>query len=1111
MAGLLPVGEYTVTAGGYTSENYQITYGMAQFSVTARDIKLSITDNGKSGTIWTNSVTKEELGLTDTDYVVEGVLRLNKTEENTYIATGEKLSADFEWAENFAITRDGIDITKNFNLTYDIEVRLENSAFTSHASGINSTYNGAAQKLGTVTVDDDIEYTLEYKLGDSGEWVKEMPVATDAGSYTVYYRISAENYETYESRFTATIAKAANKITYTQHNAVTYNGEEHEFALDAAHFATTDGSAVQLVAGQTNIFTNAGQHTFKVYVPASKNYLAAEYTVTVTINKAQFEIEYTDYGTLTYDGAEHDFLLANFSVPYGATVQFAEDSAQKWQNAGDYKVKVFVEDGENWEGASREVTVTVNQATVNTIMGSNSLMFTYNGSEQYFLAGNKYTATYGTVMFKEQTSGTTAGNYQFVAYVDATNNYVGAELTVNVTIDKATYTKEYVEGLGSPLMAEGDILLGYNPETQSGKTLAEVALQSGFYWLDTDIEYVEGDNSYTAYYNADSDNYYNYELDIKFEALKEDITVTVGGVLEMDIDPNAGAINYFSNTAMFNAVHEGGAQFTELSLETFLQASGGNSAVGSTYKLTYTAKASEYDKYYNFNVVSNNPILKVKSVVLDNVNKTIEDALFEAQGEKTIRVIGNTAFAESGFYSGADYYTVKSGVTLFIPYEQADELGNNTYSEGGALNTSANKTLYFTLSIPEGITIENAGTITVGGYTGIKNASSRSQGAITGGYSQIDLAGTINNAGMMNVYGNIIGSGQVNVSAGGTVRERLEINDWRGGTIAGGSFLAFENKSSKVDLKINSEVDINPAEANQFPFKQYSLASITAKVVVEYGGKLAGIARIYTQEPDRLTDVDFVVVSQEGDDNGLILLKNTEGAFVSKTQKNGRVEILVHGGATGGQAAFKMTIKAEVSFLWVAANFDMKTGLVAFPITNGVDLILEDGDYSSAYGYKILPGATLELRNNANLTFTDNVKGIIVYTEDDITYCNNLGNPSSATEGTWELYPSGLADGKLIVGGGCALTIADGTIFGGIISGEAGAKVTVGNNVTLTAISYEGYGTGEKSYLPPSITFNYIVTSKVENVAQLKDEDGTLIDMVVGGTYTFNGSIWEQA
>ena len=84
------------------------------------------------------------------------------------------------------------------------------------------TYTGSAQELinaGTTTGG-----TLQYKL-DNGTYGTSIPSATNAGTYTVYYKVvgNDEYNDVAEAQVTVTIAKATPTVTKPTANSIIYN------------------------------------------------------------------------------------------------------------------------------------------------------------------------------------------------------------------------------------------------------------------------------------------------------------------------------------------------------------------------------------------------------------------------------------------------------------------------------------------------------------------------------------------------------------------------------------------------------------------------------------------------------------------------------------------------------------------------------------------------------------------------------------------------------------------------------------------------------------------------------------------------------------------------
>ena len=100
--------------------------------------------------------------------------------------------------------------------------RKPDSAVAAAPAGIaDLVFNGGAQTL--ITAGTAEGGTLQYKLGENGAYSAKLPTATDAGDYTVYYKVvgDADHEDSAERSLTVTIRKAAVTITGLDKRAYT--------------------------------------------------------------------------------------------------------------------------------------------------------------------------------------------------------------------------------------------------------------------------------------------------------------------------------------------------------------------------------------------------------------------------------------------------------------------------------------------------------------------------------------------------------------------------------------------------------------------------------------------------------------------------------------------------------------------------------------------------------------------------------------------------------------------------------------------------------------------------------------------------------------------------
>ena len=209
-----------------------------------------------------------------------------------------KLGADGEWSENIPIAtnageyvvyfrlkgdKNHIDIESNLSVV-NVTIAKAAATVTAPTAKTELVYNGNAQDLvsaGSVT-----DATLEYKLGENGEWTAEVPTATNAGEYTVYYRVTVDNNHTgaTEGSFKVAIAKAANEVTFSldgeeihcgdavpaEFNATAIAGTiTYTYSIDNVYFYPIDG------LGDDFKFEAGKTYYVKATAAESENYLSA--------------------------------------------------------------------------------------------------------------------------------------------------------------------------------------------------------------------------------------------------------------------------------------------------------------------------------------------------------------------------------------------------------------------------------------------------------------------------------------------------------------------------------------------------------------------------------------------------------------------------------------------------------------------------------------------------------------------------------------------------------------------------------------------------------------------------------------------------------------------
>jgi hypothetical protein len=210
------------------------------------------------------------------------------------------------------------------SVTYSI---TEAASSVTQAPAANSlTYSGSPQAL--VTAGTPSGGTMKYST-DNSSWSDTIPTRTDAGTYTVYYKVvgDANHNDTASQSVSVTIGeKSISGATVALGTALTYNGEEQTQTVSSV---TIDSlSATYSVSNDTK--TNAD--TYTLTVTGTGNFTGST-TANFTIGKKTLTPSVTGTLTKAYDGGTSatgasitlEGIVNNDNV--SATATFAYDSA----------------------------------------------------------------------------------------------------------------------------------------------------------------------------------------------------------------------------------------------------------------------------------------------------------------------------------------------------------------------------------------------------------------------------------------------------------------------------------------------------------------------------------------------------------------------------------------------------------------------------------------------------------------------------------------------------------------------------------------------------------------------------------------------------------------
>ena len=1061
----LDAGTYTATAkvSGEKTKFYEITVNTVDFKVNKKPATITI--NAVNDIIYGDEVP----GLSAK---VEGVLdgdSLSYTLETNYTVGAGKgeytASVEFnpEAAENknYAIAATGTTFTVG---TKDLTIKLNNTATVA----VGKTYKVEAEHLekiglvagdtvtGYVTITKDVKGT--YYADD---FDKSNLVVLNADCYDISYEMSVTFIE-------VTFAIDFADVT------LTYDGQPHGVVVtktdESKNYTITYGTTENdCTLNSSPVYKNAGAYT--IYFKVVDNDTLAEHVgyVTLTINKKAVTVTVKDV-TITYGEEIPAFSYTVTGLVEGETLSDEAVYSGAGTDAGVYDISVSgLTASDNYAVTVKTGTLTINKKTAKAdwTIAEN---YVYSPAGQTLPTATYDGKTASLIFTKDGTvcDFKNAGTYTVTIKEDK-NYTLSGETTKTIVIEKATYTS----------VTAHEALSGiYDPN----KTLGNYTLSEGFTWVNPDEVPVCTKTVYEAKYNKDPANYEDFVTTVTLVLQKATVALAQN-LFEFNFD---GASHEISTTVKYNNI-----EVTEPYTLTFEK---NMFSDAGTHRTLVTMQADNYDLPKNTYVY-----VKVKGVKVGNNYYTIEDALDVAASGQTIFVLNDTAFAMQEIagvlYNDVKFKTVKTGVTLLLPFNENDTVGHIGAGEDGSANYNATAALtgtaklYKTLVIPEGIEVIVNGKLVVGAQTGKIDAGQR-QNAVSGNYCEISLGGTItlNNA-TLEVYGYIKGNGEI-IANDSTVIENLYLSGWMGGTQSAVRYIG-NDKIDGASLAISGNLKIdNPT---QFPFSQYELRSIQSRITINKGSKLQGYAKIATGKleqlgglvkvPAQINEAYLTFISSDASNasSGLFRLVGNNSKII-KSMSGDRVRFDLFDEINDGYTSLSVKV--------IKKTVNMTSEKVFFPIDGRTDITLKNGaTFKQSYMFKALPGATITVESGGIY----NLNGTLVMYDKSFIDISTYPYPGASR-----------GDAKLIVNGTMNV---NGALGGNVTSDNAGV-VAVGANATISGVhSAEGEGTMARSGIYIVFTFNDICGVTKSQV--FVNADNSTVAAETNKTYNYSNGTWQ--
>ena len=426
------------------------------------------------------------------------------TTSNRFDLSAQNLSAG-QHTFRFSATCDGYEkMSKDIVVTVQ-RANISASLITSPTARENLTYTGQEQALitaGIVTSGG----TMQYSLTENGTYSQDIPTGTDAGTYTVWYRVigDANHNDTAPASVAVSIGKKPLTINGVTAASKTYDGTTNadissvkfdnvtlnrgtDYTVTASFDDASAGNVKNITATVTlmeqtaknyaleqSSFNTTGNIT-KAAAPDFTKETALvivnghEKTYTVTLPALPKLETPKEYGALTYELGEiklnDGYYTSGAKVENGAlTLPIQKNDVKTTGSVGTVTVVIK---SANYEDITLTVNVNATNKLIPTVTAPTANAMTYNGSEQALVTAGKTTG--GTMLYRlgdskwsEQIpTAKNAGEYTVWYKVQGDAEYAdvaeqsltvsAAKKSVTVTaLDKSAYTGSTAPDLSSP-------------------------------------------------------------------------------------------------------------------------------------------------------------------------------------------------------------------------------------------------------------------------------------------------------------------------------------------------------------------------------------------------------------------------------------------------------------------------------------------------------------------------------------------------------------------------------------------------------------------------------------------------------------------------------------
>lgn len=352
----------------------------------------------------------------------------------------------------------------------------------------------------------------------------------------------------------------------------------------------------------------------------------------------------------------------------------------------------------------------------------------------------------------------------------------------------------------------------------------------------------------------------------------------------------------------------------------------------ATYTTTFTSNTTLYAKF----IPSSTAVFTLRGTAQYFYDLNTANSAAVASSNKIIVPTVNGTIP-------AGNYTISGGVTLLIPFDDANTL--YTTEPTWPKQAPSGQSAYRKLTLKSGVNIVVNGAISVSAQS---QGNQPYGGCVYGKYGQIDMESgstiTINSSANLYCWGYITGGGAITAKSGAKVYEDFQLTCWRGGTAA-------------------STMNSNASSKGVFPLAQYYIQNIEAPLTLE-----AGALEYTCTAVTALSSVWDATVQIVGTNSGLFHISS---GSITKWYD-----------AAKDRQMYSINGNTKLGAVVVDVSVTISSEKFVLPITNNMDITIASGTLTCDQRVALLPGARIVIDEGATVKFDSGSK-FFIYDKDE--------------------------------------------------------------------------------------------------------------------------------